>query len=133
MPVLVAHAAYGTALVDLVTERERDTVASRLSEAIVLLDDLSNVGCLSHTLQAVALYHAQQGDLERAARTAASASGLRDRLAMVFAPYCGFWPDVDLTALDPDLQASAFDTGHSFSYEEAVQHALEGLAAGSAQ
>jgi hypothetical protein len=127
-PGLVAHAAYVTALFDLERGQHHAQVPELLDEAIREFITIANVGCMTHTLQTIALYHARGGDLERAARVSASAYAIRDRLAMVFVPYCGFWPEVDeLDDLEPEVRDAALQVGRSMTFDEAVEYALEGL------
>lgn len=130
IPNLLAHAADTKALFDLVLDRDRDQVPGLLAEAIREFRSIGHPGCMTHALHAVALHHAKQGDMERAAHVLGCAEAVTDRLAIVVAPYedrSHLVEEAGLDAMDPDERQAAIEAGKRATYEEALDYALEGL------
>jgi hypothetical protein len=107
-----------------------DDPAALLDESLRLFRDLRNYACTGHTLLTAATYHAGRGELERAAQLVGAVQGIRDRLAMVIAPYEDRTPFVEqlgLADMDSELRQEAFEAGRAMAFDEAVDFALQGL------
>lgn len=76
-PIMVAHALEGRALIEL-NAGDSDAAAPFLDEAVGVLAAASNLSCLAHTLEAVAVWAAARSDVSAAGELVGAADALRE-------------------------------------------------------
>jgi predicted ATPase/class 3 adenylate cyclase len=127
-PIMVAHVLEGRALIEL-NAGDVNAAAPFLREAVAVLAAASNLGCTSHTLEAVAVWAAARGDASAAGELVGAAETLREVSGAGHKPWevRARHHDYDASVLgdtDGTRQAVARGRLHSLSSAAALADAL---------
>ena len=125
----LGHVWYSLAVYSL--DLGDDDAGDRLRKSIVPLWELGNKACTAHSIDQVARYAINQGNLEAATKILASTQAIRDNLGVDGHKTERFlWQEAKAT-LDASTseaeQRAAWDSGYIMGFEDAVEHALEVL------